>query len=223
MIKIILIILMIFLIFKCIIYPLCLEKHSNKFEIYVGIPGTGKTTIAAWFSRKYQKKGKPVWSNVDIKGNYILNAREELGNYEIKDGLVIIDEAGLEFDNRAFTSYPKNCNFFFKYHRHYNCDIKILSQDLDVDLKMRRLASKYYLLKKSFIPYFIARREIQKDIDIKEGDIVETHKFPLIGGKIPKLFFAPKAWKMFNTTERPKLLEKDFEKWDTIHFKEKES
>ena len=170
------------------------------------------------FSKKYQKKKKEVYSNVDIKGNYILEPTKDLGNYEIANALIIIDEAGLEFNNREFKTYPKNCNFFFKYHRHYNCDIIVLSQDLDVDLKIRKLATNYYLLKKSFIPFFISRKTIKKKIDINdEGEIVDFHYFQFLG---TKLFFAPKVWKMFNTLDRPQLTERDFQKWDTIHFKE---
>ena len=105
-----------------------------------------------------------------------------------------------------------------KYHRHYNCDVIILSQDLDVDVKIRKLATNYYLLKKSIIPYFISRKTIKKKIDINdEGEIVDYHYFQTLG---TRLFFAPKVWKMFNTTDRPQLTERDFQKWDTIHYKE---
>lgn len=218
--KILLINIGIFFTFKLIIYPLFFEKHSNTLDLYFGIPGSGKTTLAAWFSKKYQKKKRNVFSNVDIIGNYILEPTFDLGIYEIHDSLIIIDEAGLEFNNREFKSYPKNCNFFFKYHRHYNCDVIILSQDLDVDVKIRKLATNYYLLKKSFIPFFITRRTIKKKIDINdEGEIVDFHYFQFLGRK---MFFAPKVWKMFNTLDRPKLTERDFQKWDTIHFKSEE-
>lgn len=216
--EIIIMILILFFTFKLIIYPMFFEKHSNTIDLYFGIPGSGKTTLAALFSKKYQKKGIKVYSNVNIKGNYILSPIIDLGTYEIKDSLVIIDEAGLEFDNRNFKSYPKNCNFFFKYHRHYNCDIIVLSQDLDVDIKIRKLADHYYLLKKSFIPFFIKRQTIKKKIDINDkGEIVDFHYFQFLGNK---LFFAPKVWKMFNTIDRPKLTIKDFEKWEIIHYEE---
>lgn len=215
MLKIILIILVVFFGFKFLIYPV-LKKHSNTLDLYFGIPGSGKTTIGAYFSQKYQKKGKKVYSNVDIKGDYILSPINDLGKYEIKDALIVIDEAGLEFNNREFKNYPKNCNFFFKYHRHYNCDVIILSQDLDVDVKIRKLATNYYLLEPSFIPYFIRRKTIKKRIGIGEDkQIIEEHYFQFLG---TKLFFAPKVWKMFNTLDRPKLCERDFIKWDTLHY-----
>lgn len=218
MVKILIFIIGMFFIFKLIIYPLFFEKHTNFLDLYFGIPGSGKTTVGAWFSKKAQKKGKKVFSNVDIKGNYILSPLDDLGKYQIQDATIIIDEAGLEFDNRAFKTYPKNCNFFFKYHRHYNCDIIFLSQDLDIDIKIRKLATNYYLLSKSFIPFFIKRKTIKKKIDInKDGEIIDFHYFQFLG---TKLFFAPKVWKMFNTLDRPTLQERDFIKWDTIHFKE---
>lgn len=215
MIKIIIGIIIMFFIFKILIYPIFFKKHTNTLDLYFGIPGSGKTTIGAYFSKKAQKKKKKVYSNVDIKGNYILEPLQDLGIYEIKDSLIIIDEAGLEYDNRSFKSYPKSSNFFFKYHRHYNCDVIILSQDLDVDIKIRKLATNYYLLKPSLIPFFIKRKTIKKKIDInEEGEIIEFHYFQFLGGK---LFFAPLVWKMFNTLDRPKLVEKNFNKWDIIH------
>lgn len=217
MIKIIIYIVITFFIFKLIIYPMFFLKHSNKIELYFGIPGSGKTTMAAYFSKKAQRKKRKVYSNVDIKGNYILNPIEDLGVYQIQDSLIIIDEAGIEYNNRSFKTYPATSNFFFKYHRHYNCDIIVLSQDIDVDIKIRKLSDTYYLLKKSFIPFFIKRKTIKKKIDInEEGEIIDKHYFEffLTG---TRLFFAPKVWKMFNTCDRPQLREKDFYKWDKIH------
>jgi len=211
--KIIITIIILFFVFKLIIYPIFFKKHSNELSIYFGIPGAGKTTFCAWNSKKETKKKRKVYSNVDIKGNYILEPLNDLGIYEITNADIEIDEAGLDFDNRNFKTYPKNCRFFFKYFRHYNCNVNLYSQDLDVDVKIRKVATNIYLVEKSIIPFFIKRKTIKKKIDInEEGEIIDKYYFQFLG---TKLIFTPKLWKMFNTTERPKLIERDFKKWES--------
>ncbi len=212
MLKIILYILIILVLLKFIIETFFMKKQC-RFDVYFGVPGSGKTTFAAYLSKKRLKRKGQVYSNVPIKGTYQLNPVQDLGTYDVSNALVIIDEAGIEYNNRNFKDFKKNNLEFYKYHRHYKCDVAIFSQDYaDMDLKLRKLATRYFLVKKSFFPFFIKRKLIQKKIGIDEltHDIIDQYYFVLFGSK---WIFCPKLWKMFNTEERKELPKKNWEKY----------
>lgn len=178
-------------------------------ELYFGVPGAGKTTWAAYLASKAIKKKRPVFSNVFIKGCYMYD-KEDLGVNLIENALVIVDEAGLEFDNRKMSMKDSEI-YFFKYHRHYQNDIVFFSQGLDVDIKIRKLAQKLYLLGPSLLPGFILRKTIDRRVGIDDnGQIIDKFSFrsPLFGGY--KLIFAPAFRKYFNTLDRKALNLKQF-------------
>lgn len=212
MIKIIFYIAIIIIFLKVIIETFFMKKQCS-FDIYFGVPGSGKTTFAAYLSRKRLKKKGTVYSNVPIKGTYQLNPVEDLGTYDTSNALIIVDEAGIEYNNRNFKNFKKNNLEFYKYHRHYKCDVAIFSQDYaDMDLKLRKLATQYFLVQKSFFPFFIKRKLIRKKIGIDEltHDIIDQYYFVLFGSK---WIFCPKLWKMFNTEEHKELQKKNWIKY----------
>lgn len=183
-----------------------------KIDLYFGVPGAGKTTWAAYLAHKAMKQKRPVFSNVFIKGAYQYN-KSDLGIYAIENALVIVDEAGLEFDNRKMQMTDDEI-YFFKYHRHFQNDIVFFSQGLDVDIKIRKLAQTIYLLEPSILPCFIRRKTILRKVGIDEnGQIIDKYEFasPLVGGL--KLIFAPKFRKYFNTLERKTLKLKNFARY----------
>ena len=75
-------------------------------SIYFGVPGSGKTTYAAYLARHDIRRGIPVWSNVPITGCYQLDPKTDIGTYMITGGRVIIDEAVIS------RTFPTNhCTF----------------------------------------------------------------------------------------------------------------
>ncbi len=125
------------------------------------------------------------------------------------DGRLIIDEAGLEYDNRKM-SMTNDEIYFFKYHRHYQLDVDFFSQGLDVDIKIRKLARHIYLIKPSLLPFFIKRKEIGRKVGINDitKEICDEYFFvPFLTGGT-KLIFCPPLWKLFNTLSRKPLPEK---------------
>ena len=193
------------------IFEIFLFKPGNTFDVYFGVPGSGKTTFAAWLAKRAQKRAKKVYSNVEIRDCYEVT-KDDIGRYDISDGLLIFDEAGIDYNNRDHKNFTTREISFYKKHRHYNVDVVMFSQDLDMDKKLRKLATKYYLIKKSFFPFCISRRTIGKKIDISKesGEIIERHFFVKFSRK---LIFAPSVWKMFNTHEREELPKKNFRKY----------
>lgn len=182
-------------------------------SIYFGVPGSGKTTFAAYLARHDLRRGIPVWSNVPITGCYQLDPKTDIGTYMICGGRVIIDEAGIEYNNRDFKDFSKKSLYFYKYHRHYQLAVDVFSQGFDdMDKKIRTLAQKLYVVKKGILPWFIHRRQIKKRVGINDmsKEIIDEYYF------VPwstKIIFSPPLWKMFNTISREEYPEKDWKKW----------
>lgn len=185
-------------------------RKGNTFDYVIGATGSGKSTLSAYYLKKALKKGKKVYSITPLAGAYKINI-EDIGVYDISNSLLIIDEAGIAFDNRKYMKNFTNEQLeFFKKHRHYNVDILIISQALDADKKLRDLSKRIYLVKRSIIPLFFYTRQIKKDVAINEfsKDLVDGYNF------IPfskKYYLACKYWKYFESLQPKGLTQKQFE------------
>ena len=215
---------------------------EHVLNVYFGVPGSGKTTFAAWltkqslqesrlirFCRKHQnrkpcawllstkllKRSTPVYSNVPITGAFRLDAKADIGQFMIQDAKIIIDEAGIEYNNRNYKSFPAEAIYFYKYHRHYRTSVDVFSQSYeDMDVTLRRLAQNYYVVRKSLIPFCVVRRKIRRKIGVDE----KTHQImDLYSMGLPildtKHVFSPALWKLFNSYSHKKLPEKTWETW----------
>ena len=189
------------------------KAPAYTFDIYFGVPGSGKTTFAAYLTKKVLKNGGSVWSNVPIKGAYILNPKEDIGKTMIENGHIIIDEAGLEYNNRDFKNFTQDATYFYKFHRHYKTSVHIFSQGYDdMDKKLRTLASRMYVCKKSVLPFMIKRYTISKKVGVNEltKEVCDEHyRVPMSN----KWIFAPSLWSMFDSFSCKILKEKQWEKW----------
>ena len=194
-----------------LILEMIFVKPGCRFDIYFGVPGSGKTTFAAWIAKKQFRRGNAVYSNVAIKGAYKLQ-KTDIGKYLIENGSIILDEAGVDYNNRNFKKFNDDETYFFKFHRHYKVHIFLFSQDLDMDIKLRKLATRIFLVRKSIIPFFISRKQIGKKIGIDKQtkQIIEEYNFKWFS---TKLIFSPMLWKMFDTYDRKELPKKKWEKY----------
>lgn len=191
-------------------------------SLYFGLPGAGKTTLMCYLALKNRKKYNNIYSNVKmaIEGvTYIDN--DCIGQYDLHDCLILIDEATLFADSRAYKSFDKGKLTYFLEHRHYNADICLFTQQWDgVDRKIRVITDRvYYVFKgKLFGHWFTSYYRIPYGIIIpdphkngsgeKLGEIVQGYSKPslLIRLFCPKLF-RPKYYKYFDSWERPLLPE----------------
>ncbi len=218
-------------------------KHPLQLNVYFGVPGSGKTTYAAYLARaaareslvlklcrripcrftnwilngKNWKRPYPVWSNVPIRGTYQLNAKTDLGVHMIHDGKIIIDEAGVEFNNRDYKSFPKPAIKFFKYHRHYGVSVDVFSQSFeDMDVTLRRLAQNFYVVKRSVIPMFVVTKRIRRRVGIDDNthQLCDHYAFglPILSSK---WIFCPPLWRMFNSYDIEDLPEKEWFPWSS--------
>lgn len=229
-------------------------KLKYELSVYFGVPGSGKTTFAAYLVRESQRTsligrfglwliwkwpfygsrfrflrhnfvsqyifdhfhiGCPVWTNVPITGAYEFNAQQDLGRRWIYDGRLIIDEAGVEFNNRNFKSFSQDAIYFFKYHRHYRLAVDVLSQSYeDMDITIRRLARNMYVVKQSLIPGFVCIRKIRRRVGIDQNthQIIDEYSWglPILD---TKWIYARSLYSLFNSYSCKPLPVQPFREW----------
>lgn len=203
-------------------------------SLYFGLPGCGKTTLLAkhakitsdWINGKGWRAFfakcpyKHIYGNVNLVGipHYTKIEYKFLGMYDVRDALVLIDEATLEQDNRDFKSFKQYQKEFFLLHRHYNLDIRLYTQQWDgVDKKIRVITDRVYYLYKGFwtrkyitkmyrVPYGIIIPDPKKSDSEKLGEIVQGYCKPnfIIRLLTPPIFRA-RYYKYFDSWEAPAL------------------
>lgn len=190
-------------------------------SLYFGLPGCGKTTMMVYKAIKAVKgkKYKNVYCNTHIAVDgvtYIDNVC--IGQYDMHDALILIDEATLFADNRAYKSFDHGKLTYFLEHRHFNVDIILFTQQWDgVDKKIRVITDRVYyvykgiLLGKWFtrcyrIPYGIIIPDPKKDGSEKLGEIVQGYCKPnFLARLFSPWLFRPRYYKYFDSWERPEL------------------
>lgn len=196
-----------------------MSRPNNVFNQVFTPPGGGKTTLAADLVRKVmheaESTGRRVYSNVPIIGAYRFDL-SDIGKYEFKHCVWIIDEAGAELSNRNW-QHNLNMNQIktLKLHRHLDIDVWLFSQSYgDVDNKFRELTTGLYMLKRSVIPFKIVAKAIKKNLDLINGQIVEFYEWDK-----PNFFsfWTIPNWAFFNTEQvNEKLPKKFFTKYKKI-------
>lgn len=217
-------------------------KNRHELNVYFGVPGAGKTTFAAWLTKRASHKSLfyrlfcekyptiytgllirfrlikmplDVYSNVPITGARVLDVKSDIGVYHIASAKVIIDEAGIEYNNRNFKALPAEQIYWFKYHRHYKCSVDVFSQSHeDMDITLRRLAQKYYVLKKSLLPNFVVCKRIKRRVGIDDTthQIIDEYYWgiPILE---TRWIFSPPLWKLFNSYSCRQLQPKVWDVW----------
>lgn len=190
-------------------------------SLYFGLPGAGKTTMLVHCAVKgvKSKNYKHVYTNIrtTVPGVvYIDNSC--IGRYDLSHALILIDEATLFADSRAYKDFPRHLLEYFLEHRHYNVDIILFTQQWDgVDRKIRVITDRvYYVYKGKFlgkwftrcyrVPYGIIIPDPKKDNGEKLGEIVQGYAKPSF---LVRLFspwlYRPRYYKYFDSWERREL------------------
>lgn len=183
---------------------------------FFGLPGCGKTTTLAMLAYKALMSGKydHVYCNVHMNMPGVVYVPfDVLGNYQLENCLVLIDEAMVECGDRDYKGFGKEKIELFVMHRHYKMDIVLFSQEADgVDKKIRSISCNMYYVKKGLltgpwitsiykIPYGIVWPS-QNDNGENLGKIVMGYTKPSLFSRL----FARRIW-------RPKYY-KYFDSWD---------
>jgi len=101
-----------------------------------------------------------------------------------------------------------------KYHRHDGLQIAMFSQSHeDMDVTFRRLAQKFYIVKRSLIPFFVVTKLIKRKCEPNEEHQIADQYFFGIPILDTKWIFCPPLWKMFDSYDRKALPEKEWKYW----------
>lgn len=95
-------------------------------SLFFGLPGCGKTTLMVKHAVKAAKgkRYKNVYCNVPIAVPGVTFIDNDwIGKYNLSDCLILIDEATLFADSRAYKTFGKDKIQYFLLHRHYNADV----------------------------------------------------------------------------------------------------
>jgi hypothetical protein len=176
--------------------------------------GAGKTTLLAKIAceenRKIEKgksKYKGIITNTPLKlknAYFYDDIRKLLKNYVVEDTLILIDEGSIVYNNRKMSMTELEI-LFFKYHRHFNCDVIIVSQSYDdIDITIRRISTELWHMVKLFGLSIL--RPISKKISIDDNtkQIIDKYFFRSIFNY--KLILRCKYYKYFDTRYRPENL-----------------
>lgn len=205
-----------------LLFHLLTKKYLNPYKLimFIAKKGGGKTTTLTKEAIKHRRRGWNVYCTFPVPGCYLIEY-SDVGPYEfLPESLIVVDEAGMVWDNRDFKSFSKEVRNWFKLQRHRHCKVILASQDFDIDLKLRKLCDELFVLENKLRVFSYAKRVIRK-IGIVEADgssgsesrIVDQLAWDSLfffwcGSR--KLTFIPNWVKYFDSFEAPKLLEKDF-------------
>lgn len=157
--------------------------NPYKLLLLIGRKGSGKTTLSVKIAQNFIKKGWAVFSDSPIFNCYKLDVNW-LGRYDFpENSLIIVDEGGIAFDNRKYSSFSDELRNFFVLQRHKKVYVIILSQAFNVDKKLRDLTDGIYIVVNYFNIFTMAKK-VHKGIGLSQdadgcGAIGETYSWEL--------------------------------------------
>ena len=182
-------------------------------QIVFGICGCGKTTYACKVIKKAVKRYPNVYGNFHAKiDGYTYIDNECIGKFNLDNSLIIVDEASNFADSRDFKNFSKSLMRFMNEHRHHHVDIIFLLQKWDaLDIKIRNICERVYMLKRSIMfPFLSYKYLIPYGIDFVNpkvegrhyGDIFMGYARPRLSNRIFKeIIFRPAYYKYFDSWE----------------------
>lgn len=196
-----------------------------------GLTGAGKSTLLAWASSR-ALSDKPlhiglgfaggvslqdctryprgVYSNFPLAGCYKLNF-EQLGKFDFRECLLLIDEIMMLCDSRNWKNYPENIKYFMSHHRHYNTDIIWCSQSYtDTDIRIRALSQQFLYIQK--MGDYTTVTPIRHLMDVKNGSISDWYELGGIASK--KIIKRKKYYRLFDSHSKKELQIREPELWE---------
>lgn len=189
-------------------------RNPYKLVMIIGKKGAGKTTDIQKRTFEALSKGWDVYSTCAVSGAKLIDANRLAISSLPPNSLILIDEAGIIWNNREFKGFNADIRKYFKLQRHAKHKIVLYSQAWDVDVTLRRLCDELWLMKNVFGCFSISRR-ILRTISLVsaekmqgEGQIVDDLRYDSLlffwCGSI-RVTFVPKYMKYFNSFEMEQL------------------
>lgn len=212
------VVLLIWLFAVIIFYAI---KGRNPYKLYMvfGKKGAGKSTYMVKLAYKYSKKGWTVFATNKIPGTYYFDT-SDIGRFSFpENSVILIDEVGMVWDNRQYKDFKPEVRDWFKLQRHYRCCVYLFSQSWDIDIKLRNLTDKLYLMI-NYANVFTVCKEIKRKITVvKPSENAESRiadeliisPFFLAPFGARNYVFLPRWYKLFDSFEAPALPVKSFQ------------
>lgn len=199
----------IFGIIILILYWFFHTDHSLDVDFYCGKKGCGKTATLSAFALEYGKKGMKVYTNVPgISNTLYFNPKQLDDRKPASDSVALLDEVSLVWSNRDFRDF--RAEEFFRYCRQYRVKVIMFSQTFDVDLKIRSLVDRIFLMTR--VGKVVLYRPVVKRLGVVQrqdgtGDLLDTFSYGSIFGW--KLRYLPRYYGLFQTYNPPKRVNVD--------------
>lgn len=203
------------------VFNLLTRKYKNPYKLTMifGKKGSGKSTLMVRLAYQYLRLGWDVYCTERLDGCHYIDYND-IGFYNIPEkSVLLVDEAGMIWDNRNYKNFKVEVRDWFKLQRHYKVKVILFSQTFDVDKKLRDLTDDMYLCV-NFMRVFSWAKKIRRKIVLTKptGDaparIDEELQFDLFifwpfGSRI--LTFIPKYSRYFDSHNCPSLPNKDYD------------
>lgn len=196
------------------------KKYINPYRLTMifGKKGSGKSTLMVKLAYKYLSRGWRVYCTERLDGCYFIDY-SDIGFFNIPpNSVLLVDEAGMVWDNRAFKKFPTEIRDWFKLQRHYRVKVYLFSQSFDVDKKLRDLTDDLYLCTNMLRVFSWAKRIRRRVIltkptadspaRIDEELRFDSFLFWLFGSRV--LTFIPRWSSYFDSHNCPPLAEKEW-------------
>lgn len=152
-----------------------ISKMKYDLTLVLGLKGSGKTTYLARAAIKAHKGGHTIYSNVDLPYSIKFDIKTLCDPFvPLPGSLVIIDEAGIEMDNRDFKNFKKGQLCYLKLQRHLKNKVILASQDLDIDKKARKLLDQIIYVKR-FCHFFVFSRPLVNYLHVDDDPKGESN------------------------------------------------
>lgn len=214
-------------------------------SLYIGDRGSGKSTLMALAAREFQKNGFKVYCQYPYKGAFKIPLidkkiggvtkqivdKDWLYNANLRDSLVMIDEARTVWNSRAYSAWTESDEEFFNFIRKNNTYLILATQRYDgVDLNIRYACDYTFFIQRSkFFKNWSSvdvSRSCQVKIADKQTQVVSrgyTKNAMKVNWDIAEMpityaYFYRKPFygdfdSLFTTDDKPEL---PAESWDTI-------
>lgn len=166
----------IFLVLGSIPFTYLCIKYRNPYKLIMvfGKKGAGKTTYLTKLALTYRRSGWPVYSTEYIPGTYHIEP-EQIGYVHLPErSVLLVDEVGMIYDNRDYKNFKKEVRDWFKLQRHRKVIVYLFSQTFDIDLKLRNLTDKMYMLVNYFGWWTVGKEIRRKLVVVKPGEQSES-------------------------------------------------
>lgn len=222
---------MFFTLILVLIYNTLTKKYRNPYKLIMifGKKGSGKTTNLTKLALDHKKNGWTVYCTDDIPGTYFI-PYDKIGFVELEENsLLLIDEAGMVYDNRDFKKFKNETRDWFKLQRHRKVKVILFSQTFDIDIKLRNLTDEMYLVTNKLRVFSYGKKINRKIIITKAtaecaSSIADELSYESLfwfwcGSRM--LTYIPKYIKYFDTYKAGKLEEYHFRYNEIIDYKKK--